>query len=127
MPDKHESCNKYDRLSHTSALGGLFIADESEKAQEEIQKSCVFGNDNPSLAGAGQVCLHFSGRGFRAVDDGNGRAAGTCDGDGLSVEIDVLEVGGGGDEDDVAGGGGVDSVLDTGLGGNVDRGCGHRG
>jgi hypothetical protein len=52
MPDKHESCNKYDRLSHTSALVELFIADESKKAQEEIQKSCVFRNDNPSLAGA---------------------------------------------------------------------------
>ena len=46
MPDEHESCNKYDRLSHTSALGELFIADESKKAQEEIQKSCVFRNDN---------------------------------------------------------------------------------
>jgi len=60
MPDEHESCNKYDRLSHTSALGELFIADESKKAQEEIQKSCVSRNDNPSRAGAGQVCLHFT-------------------------------------------------------------------
>jgi hypothetical protein len=42
MPDEHESCNKYDRLSHTPALGKLFIADESKKAQEEIQKSSVF-------------------------------------------------------------------------------------
>ena len=87
MPDEHESCNKYDRLSHTSALGELFIADGSKKAQEEIQKSRVFRNGNPSLAAAGRVCLHFSGRGFRAVDDGNGRAAGTCDGDGLSLKL----------------------------------------
>jgi len=61
MPDEHESCNKYDRLSHTSALGELFITDESKKAQEEIQKSCVFRSDTPSLAGAGQACLHFRG------------------------------------------------------------------
>ena len=69
MPGEHESCNKYDRLSHTSALGELFIADESKEAQEEIQKSCVFRNDTPSLAGAGQVCLHFSGNTSRAMDN----------------------------------------------------------
>jgi|SRR5580704_15676064 DNA mismatch endonuclease (patch repair protein) len=35
MPGTHESCNKI-RLSHTSALGGLFIADEWEGMQEEL-------------------------------------------------------------------------------------------
>jgi hypothetical protein len=39
MPGTHESCNKI-RLSHTSALGELFIADECKKAQAQIFKSC---------------------------------------------------------------------------------------
>jgi hypothetical protein len=38
MPDKNESFKKYDRLSHTSALGELFIADEWKKVQAEIKK-----------------------------------------------------------------------------------------
>ena len=72
MPDEHESCNKYDRLSHTSALGELFIADESKKAQEEIQKSCVFRNGKAgegidetarggSLGSRGLVLTHKAG------------------------------------------------------------------
>src|ERR1700722_2820519 len=35
MPGTHESCNKI-RLSHTSALGGLFIADEYGRMQAGI-------------------------------------------------------------------------------------------
>jgi len=85
------------------------------KRKRKFKKVAHFRNGNPSLAGPGQVCLHFSGRGFRAVDDGNGRAAGTGDGDGFAVEANVLVVGAGRYEDCFAGSGGVDSVLDSGL------------
>lgn len=127
MPDEHESCNKYDRLSHTSALGELFIADGSKKAQEEIQKSRVFRNGNPSLAAAGRVCLHFSGRGFRAVDDSR-QGCGTCGGDGLFIEVDVSKSVPGAARTMSPEAGAFASVFDRGLrGGNVDGGCGHRG
>jgi len=36
MPDEHESCKQIRPASHTTALGGLFIADEWAGAQEKV-------------------------------------------------------------------------------------------
>jgi hypothetical protein len=62
MPGTHESCNKI-RLSHTSALGGLFIADEWEGMQGK-----VYEVDSGSQRASNSCCFEVVGVANLSVD-----------------------------------------------------------